>query len=786
MVQFKGPRMAAFLAAGAIGLAAGAAAQAATPVYHAEIARTRYGIPHISGADYGSVGYGEAYAFAQDNLCLIADKVVTVNGERSKYFGADGVTTVAFTDVPNLEADVFFKANLDIVGLRRAFAGVSKDYQALVRGYAAGFNRYLRDTPKAALPAGCRDAAWLRPITLDDLLRLNEERMIQASAGAWLKMITAAAPPAPVKTAQLAPVGLPVEPETFGLGSNGWAFGRDVTANGAGVLLGNPHFPWESTNRFYQVHLTIPGKLDVMGVTIGGAPGISIGFNHDVAWTHTVSTDRHFTVAELTLDPKDPTAYLVDGKSRPMIRQDLAIEVKGEAKPRVRTVYASIYGPLVIMPQAGVNWSAKRAYALRDANHNNLRSGEVWLDIARAKSVGDIQATIRRTLGIPWVNTIAADRTGQVLYADVTATPNVSAEKLKTCAPPSGLGQLAAGARIYLLDGARSACDWDVVKGTPAPGLMPGEAMPAQIRTDYVANSNDSYWLANGRAPMAAYPPIVGPTAVAQNLRTRQGLLEIEARLAGADGLPGTKVDPASVEAMLYRNRNLAADLVLDDVARICAGAGIVKTPAGKSVDLARACAVLAKWDRRMNLDSVGAPLFIEFWRRAERIPNLYAVAFDPADPVHTPRGLKADPVVSAAVLQALTQAVETLDAAGVPIDAPWASVQVAVRGAQRIPVPGGEGSDGVLNAQQSKLVPGVGYVPYHGSSYIQVVTFDDQGPVADGILTYSQSTDPASPHYADQTWLHAGKGWNRLPFHAADIAADPTLTRMTLEEPVR
>ena len=61
-----------------------AAGRKAGPVYKAEIARTRYGVPHITAADYGGVGYGEAYAYLEDNLCLIADKVVTVNGERSQ------------------------------------------------------------------------------------------------------------------------------------------------------------------------------------------------------------------------------------------------------------------------------------------------------------------------------------------------------------------------------------------------------------------------------------------------------------------------------------------------------------------------------------------------------------------------------------------------------------------------------------------------------------------------------------------------------------------------------
>ncbi len=753
---------------------AGSAAGAAS--YRAEIVRTQYGVPHVTAADYGGAGFGEAYAFAEDNLCLLADKVVSVNGERSKYFGPDAVNVVSFAPTSNLETDFFFKAHLDVEALRRNFAAASPDYQALVRGYVAGYNRFLKDTPAAQRPAGCRDAAWVRPIGLDDMLRLNEERMIQASAGAWLRQINAAAPPAAPKP--MAALGLPAEPETFGLGSNAWAFGRSVTPNRSGVLLGNPHFPWETMNRFYEVHLTVPGKLDVMGVTIGGAPGMSIGFNHDVAWSHTVSTDRHFTVFELALDPKDPTAYLVDGKSVPMSRRTISVEVKGEAQPRTRTVYASGYGPIVVVPQLGVAWTAKVAYALKDANRNNTRSGDAWLQIARARSVGEIKASIEKTLGIPWVNTIAADRNGDVLYADITATPNVGPEKMKACAPASGMGPLAATARIYVLDGSRAACDWDVAAGTAAPGLMPGPAMPSTLRTDYVANSNDSFWLVNGTVRLADQPPIVGPTAIAQNLRTRSGLMEIAARLDGTDGLAGKTVGPAEVEAMLYRNRTLAADLVLGDLARLCAGAGSVTLASGKTVDVAPACAVLGKWDRRMDGASVGPQLFIEFWKLAERIPGVWATPFDPADPIHTPRGLSADPQVAEKVRQALAQAVEVLQAANIPLDRPWGEVQFAVRGDAHIPVHGGEGTDGVLNAQQSKLVPGLGYVPFHGSSYIQVVTFDAKGPVADAILTYSQSTDPASAHYADQTRLHAKKGWVRLPFHAADIAAEPGITR--------
>ena len=65
------------------------------------------------------------------------------------------------------------------------------------------------------------------------------------------------------------------------------------------------------------------------------------------------------------------------------------------------------------------------------------------------------------------------------------------------------------------------------------------------------------------------------------------------------------------------------------------------------------------------------------------------------------------------------------------------------------------------------------GYRIDYGTSYVQVVGFDDRGPRAQALLTYGQSSDPASPHAADQLRLFSAKQWPRLPFHAEDVARE-------------
>jgi acyl-homoserine-lactone acylase len=88
----------------------------------------------------------------------------------------------------------------------------------------------------------------------------------------------------------------------------------------------------------------------------------------------------------------------------------------------------------------------------------------------------------------------------------------------------------------------------------------------------------------------------------------------------------------------------------------------------------------------------------------------------------------------------------------------------------------GGDEIEGVLNNLGVRGGPAFGkngLAIDYGTSYVQTVGFDDRGPVAQALLTYGQSTDPASPYSADQTALYARKVWPQLPFHAADVTRE-------------
>lgn len=139
-------------------------------IYAAEIRRTSFGVPHVLAKDEAGLGYGLAYAYAQDNVCMFAEMMVTLNGERSRYFGPEAIggpdVITGSVSSRNLDSDFFFKYLNSSQQVEKAWREQQPTTQALLKGYAAGFNRYLADTRSDQLPVECRNAEWLRNITL--------------------------------------------------------------------------------------------------------------------------------------------------------------------------------------------------------------------------------------------------------------------------------------------------------------------------------------------------------------------------------------------------------------------------------------------------------------------------------------------------------------------------------------------------------------------------------------------------------------------------------------------
>lgn len=743
--------------------------------YSALIQRASYGVPHITARDFASLGFGTGYVQAEDNICLIAEQMVTVRAERSRWFGAEA---------GNVSSDLFHQKAIDdrvaerlLTGPRDGVRTPSTQVRDQVRGFAAGYNAYLREG-KAITDPACAGKEWVAPISELDMWRAYWARMVLASSGALANAIVAAAPPTAsgndvlASAPQAEPVAAGVDGTPAGLGSNAYGLGRDSTTSGGGMLLANPHFPWDGTDRFYRMHLKVPGRYNVEGAALVGDPFIQIGHNGKLAWSHTVSTAHRFVWHRLALVPGDPTSYRYDGHARKMTARTITVQTPDG--PVSRTLYDTHFGPVVVVP-GQFDWTDTTAYAITDANATNNRALDGWLAMGQARSVGELRTVLDERQFLPWVNVIAVDRRGRALYADHSVVPRVTDSLAATCIPAPFQSVYASSGQA-VLDGSRSSCELGRDPDAAVPGILGPANLPALVRSDYVTNSNDSYWLANAEHPLEGYPRIVGDEQTQRSLRTRIGVHQVQQRRTGTDGLPGRGFTTGNLWDVTLDNRVYGGELVRDDLLRSCEAEPTATTSDGATVDLTEACAALRGWDLHVDLDSRGAHVFTEF---AMAGGLRFADSFDPTAPLTTPSRLAVD---DPKIRTALADAVQKLD--GIPLDARLGDIQTEPRGAEQIPIHGGRSEAGVFNMTNSGFVPGVGYSKIlHGTSFLMAVELGSDGPSGRQILTYSQSANPNSPWYADQTRLYSDKGWDTIKFTQRQLRADPNLVTYRVGE---
>ncbi|MEU0555767.1 penicillin acylase family protein [Dactylosporangium sp. NPDC006015] len=783
---------AGLLAPAFVGVPAGAAAAetVTSGAYTAVIRRTSYGVPHVLATSVGGAAFGQGWAYAEDRFCDLADQVVKVRSERSRWFGPG-------PDGANLATDFAYQSLGLVDRAREQLTRLQPEERDVLNGYVRGFNAFLAAAGPARVPGWCAGQPWIAPISAVDVLAYQRDIALLASGGALLAPIASATPPGSASAAlAIAPEvttdGLAALRQQKALSSNGWALGADKTQTGRGMLVGNPHFPWEGELKFWESQLTVPGSLNVYGASLGGIPGVQIGFTDKVAWTHTVAEGSRFTFYSVDLVPGSPTTYLVDGRPEAMTSKQVTIRVNqgGALQTVTRTMWFTRYGPVLdlsaIDPAFG--WTATTAYTYRDANIDNDRLLRVWMNMARATDVAGLRASIGRDQGIPWVNTVATDSAGNAWYTDSSPTPNLSVASLTEM----------ANHPLGALNGSDSANAWVVQPGARSPGLIPFAQQPQLQRRDYVFNSNDSHWVPNQNAFLTGFSPLQGSEGTPLSARSRQNLRLIN----------GTaRFDLAGLGTAILSGDSLTAAELAGYTVASCRAQGTRPVNVdGTPVDISAGCAALAAWDRLFDLPSRGAVLWREtigavLAEHPDALTTagpLFGVAFNPADPGRTPRGAPADP---APLLTGLARAMLRMRAVGLPLNVQLQSVQYTVKAGQRIPVPGSTENVGIANMAQYEPFPGSsrepfmnpgtfaegsdltdrGYVVNYGTSFLLTLAYTSSGPSARCVLTYSESTDPSSPNYADQTLLFRNKQLRDCRYSEASIAADPKLSVRTV-----
>ena len=322
----------------------------------------------------------------------------TVNGERSRWFGPNGISDRPAAASTNLDSDLFWKQIIDSGRVERLVARRPPLGQSASGAAArARLRGRLQPLPPARRRCRRHHRSHLSRQGLGeaDHRRHGEppaaaavDRQLERRRDPGHRPRAAAGPRPDRATGPRALAGLRARP---GTGSNAIAVGRAGTRDGRhGLLLGNPHLPWHGTERFYQAHLTIPGRLDVAGASLYGVPAIQIGHTRSMAWSHTTAPGFGFTVYQLALAKDSPTAYMLDGRRVPMTSRLVRVTVRrrdGRLAQVARRLWSTRWGPVMGRSPRSRNLAWTRRAPSCSPTPRDERPGARHLARARARAV---------------------------------------------------------------------------------------------------------------------------------------------------------------------------------------------------------------------------------------------------------------------------------------------------------------------------------------------------------------------------------------------------------------
>ena len=341
------------------------------------------------------------------------------------------------------------------------------------------------------------------------------------------------------------------------IGSNNWAVAPSRTRDGYALLAGDPHLELSLPSIWYEAHLVVSDSLDVYGVTIPGAPGIVLGFNHDVAWSFTnTEADVLDRYAEVVDDSLAPTKYRLDGTWRPLRQR---VERYLDADGRLisaDTLRFTHRGPLARTGSG--SWQSLRWTVLESGDEFSAMT-----QAARARNVAEWLDGMS-----PWrapaQNMIVADRHGTIAIRSTGRFP----------IRPTGRGDL-------IQRGDTSASDWlgDWTISQLPQAVDPPQGFLASANQQPIDPSVERRYLgANWYSPWRA-------------LRINE-LLRADSAVT-PDDMRRFQTDPVSAAAERFVPAFLAA---------------AVRFPARDS--LTHAAALLAGWDLRFTRENTAAVLF--------------------------------------------------------------------------------------------------------------------------------------------------------------------------------
>lgn len=729
--------------------------------------RSRQGVPHITAPNYEKLAYGAAWTMAEDDLCGMAFDGLKARGELARTFGPEPVEEFMpnegiepFED--NVASDFYYRLlqhrGYPERGLRGPQAPSGRARSA-VRGYVRGYNDFLERHPDS--DPRCAGEAWLKPRTARDVwLGAHQYDDWEFAFAERLN----ARPPAQSGSADSTGTGKPVRHQTEH--SQAIALGDRVTGEGA-ILAYDPHNPAETSLDPGFARLTIPGRLDVFGHRSRFSPALYAGANANFSWALTFSHQQRRVIRRLKLTPGSPRSYIVDGRSIPMGQDRVSVEVRtddGTLSRHTHTFYKTKWGDVLVRGDGSgptdLPWTRTTAYATDESfiARTSQRLFDYHIDINRARSFADLRKLVARWGGFLDSQLTGADTSGRAYFFGGVGAPNIDAQRQERCINDARARAIFESTGEPVLDGSTTDCALPSQPGSFRPGTVGVDGIPQLQSRLYTANGNNSHWLVTRSRRLEGFNPFFTDPQTrerAQVTPRARLILSMAEELVGHARRSGRPLDAAYVAKAFLDPRDSRSDPELAGVVGWCRDQDEVRASDGASVDISKACDVLARWDQRHRADSRGGTLWRLFWAKLFNhfsditVPMRTPYSVD--DPINTPRGLRFTPRVAAT----FADAVQAIRQAGLPLDVPVGDTLRLIRWGTEGPELPGRGcgmSDmlgcNIVNYNDEKLDQVYAATDGSGTHAAFIARLRPHGPATVKYYTPLQVRNPSSPWF--------------------------------------
>lgn len=549
-------------------------------------------VPHIFAQNNHDLYLAQGYMTAYHRLWQMEFYARAAGGRLSEVLGARTV-----------EYDRYNRRMGMVYGAERSLAAMMADpvLKEILEAYAEGVNAFIdqnhaRDLPVEYKLLGYKPERWSPLHTM--LMFKNMTAMLAGGSDDWAmtqikqkygqEVVNDLFPNYPTRESPIIPAGTkwdftPLKPITLasavapkvagrfeldekpeGIGSNNWAVGGSKSSSGYPILANDPHLQLTLPSIWYQIQLHGP-DVNACGVSLPGVPGVTIGFNQDVAWGVTNVDADVMDFYQIKFKDPSMAEYQHGGQWKKTTSRIETIKIKGKAD-LIDTVFYTHHGPVVYNEgQKPFKKQVPNGYAMRWIGHDAYKDLYTFHLLNRAKNHADYRKALS-FYGAPAQNFIYADR-----HRDIAISAN---GKYPLKAKEQGK---------FVMDGTDPANDWN--------GWIPAEHNPhvKNPPRGFVSSANQS-------STDPTYPYYIN-----WRFAPAERGIRINQRLAN---MQGATLD--SLRILQNDNYNVAAEYILPTLLRSVN----IKDLRG---DQLLAYNAVETWNYDNGINAVGASIF-ENW----------------------------------------------------------------------------------------------------------------------------------------------------------------------------